>query len=107
MIWTCGETRRGGEAKIRRSEATWVGLRWRSPSITVRLAYVQPEVVGVIVTGACMADPRLERYETQHACKLTGPLGPTHGQDGIVLRSDHFTAVKFFDSGERYRRELE
>ena len=38
---------------------------------------------------------------------MTGFLGPGAGQDGFVLRTSRFTAVKFFDRLDRFARELE
>src|SRR6476661_1796290 len=54
-----------------------------------------------------MHDPRVTEYELRHGCRLLGPLGPGVGQDGFVLRSDRFTAVKFLDRLDRFRRERE
>src|SRR6266542_3728794 len=54
-----------------------------------------------------MTDPRIQKYEKRHGCRLLGFLGPGPGQDGFVQRSDRLTAVKFFDRDERFRRELE
>ncbi|HET6252080.1 MAG TPA: hypothetical protein VFE47_30625 [Tepidisphaeraceae bacterium] len=54
-----------------------------------------------------MADPRIKEYEARHQCRFPGLLSPGPGQDGFVLRSDRFTAVKFFDRTERFSRELE
>src|SRR5689334_1063573 len=51
----------------------------------------------VASTRGCMDDPRIREYEGRHRCRLTGFLGPGPGQDGFVLRSNRFTAVKFFD----------
>jgi hypothetical protein len=54
-----------------------------------------------------MSDPRISEYEIKYDCRLIGPLGPGSGQDGFVKRSDRWTAVKFFDRPDRFRRELE
>ena len=54
-----------------------------------------------------MSDPRIREYESRHGCRLLGSLGPGPGQGGFVQRSDRLTAVKFFDSPDRLRRELE
>src|SRR4051812_22223614 len=54
-----------------------------------------------------MNDPRINAYEASYACRLHEALGSGKGQDGFVLRSDRLTAVKFFDSIDRFRRELE
>jgi hypothetical protein len=54
-----------------------------------------------------MNDPRIAEYERRHRCQLTGFLGPGAGQDGFVLRSSRFSAVKFFDRLDRFARELE
>lgn len=54
-----------------------------------------------------MNDPRVREYELRHACRLLGYLGAGPGQDGFVLRSDRFTAVKFFDRLDRFEREHE
>src|SRR2546423_13295937 len=55
----------------------------------------------------CMTDPRICEFEARRGCRLIGILGPGPGQDGFVLRSDRFTAVKFFDRADRFGRELE
>ena len=49
----------------------------------------------------------MDEYERRHSCRLLGFLGPGAGQDGFVLRSNRFTAVKFFDRLDRFDRELE
>lgn len=54
-----------------------------------------------------MIDPRVREYEERHCRRFLGSVGPGPGQDGFVLRSDRFTAVKFFDRPERFRREWE
>ena len=52
-----------------------------------------------------MNNPRVRAYEASRGCTLLEPLGMERGQDGFVLRSDRATAVKFFDSPDRFRRE--
>jgi hypothetical protein len=54
-----------------------------------------------------MIDPRIAVYALKYDCQLQGFLGAGPGQDGFVLRSDRFSAVKFFDRRERFERELE
>src|SRR5258708_7244360 len=54
-----------------------------------------------------MNDPRISTYEAGYACRLYEALGSGKGQDGFVLRSNRGTAVKFFDSADRFCRELE
>ena len=54
-----------------------------------------------------MVDPLTREYEQRYRCRLFGYLGLGPGQDGFVLRSDRFTAVKFFDRIDRFDRELE
>jgi hypothetical protein len=54
-----------------------------------------------------MIDPRVADYETRHGCRLLGVLGAGRGQDGMVMRSDRLTAVKFFDRLDRFQREWE
>jgi hypothetical protein len=54
-----------------------------------------------------MADPRIQEFEARYQCRLLGALGPGPGQDGFVQRSDRLTAIKFFDTNERFNRELE
>lgn len=52
-------------------------------------------------------DARFETFGHRYQRKLLGPLGVGVGQDGRVLRSDRNTAVKFFDSLDRFEREWE
>lgn len=53
-------------------------------------------------------EQRIHRYEQRHLCLLdAGYLGPGPGQDGFVMHSSRFTAVKFFDRRDRFIRELE
>lgn len=54
-----------------------------------------------------MNDPRVREYESRHDRRLLEYLGTGAGQDGIVLRTDRFTAVKFFDRLDRFEREHE
>ncbi len=54
-----------------------------------------------------MVDPRIAVFTSRYNCQLQGFLGSGPGQDGFVLRSDRFSAVKFFDRRERFERELE
>src|SRR5580658_7240499 len=54
-----------------------------------------------------MTDPRIRDYETRYECRFKGMLGAGPGQDGFVMRSDRFTAVKFFDRLDRFEREHE
>jgi hypothetical protein len=54
-----------------------------------------------------MKDPRVGEYESRYGRRLPGFLGSGPGQDGFVLRSDLYTAVKFFDRLDRFERELE
>ena len=48
---------------------------------------------------------RIAAYEKLTGQTLSGHLGPGPGQDGFVLESSDFTAVKFLDRQDRYQRE--
>ena len=54
-----------------------------------------------------MTDPRTLQYAKKYQIQLRSPLGSGRGQDGFVLKTDSISAVKFFDSSERFERELE
>jgi hypothetical protein len=54
-----------------------------------------------------LRDARFETFEQRYQRRLFGPLGVGVGQDGRVVRSDRNTAVKFFDSLDRFEREWE
>ena len=54
-----------------------------------------------------MKDPRILQFATKYQVSFLGYLGTGQGQDGVVLDTDLYTAVKFFDSAARFNRELE
>ena len=50
---------------------------------------------------------RIIAYQQASLQKLIGYLGPGPGQDGVVMESSAFTAVKLFDRQDRFTREAE
>lgn len=51
------------------------------------------------------SDERIKIFQRLTNQTLYHYLGPGPGQDGFVLKTSHLTAAKFFDRGDRYRRE--